>query len=454
MGKRNRTSLLFALLSLFSLPGVQAQTTPLTLQQCIDQALNNNRNIQSATYDLQRTREQVRETAAGLLPQVNLNGSYQYYLKMPVSLIPMSLFDQNAPKDAYAAGTFGTRQTTSATATLEQKIYDGQLLVGLKAAKVAGNVNELQVQATKEDIAYNVSAAYYNIQTLQKRADILQNNLDNQDKLIRNTKLQLDNGITNKTTYNRLVVSRQNTNAQLDGLKNDLVKNMNLLKYLMGIGLGEEIAVEPVGSAGEAAHIATLEKGNAENRTDLRMLKERRYLSVLDKKSIEASYLPTLSTSLNYGYTGYYGSFDPAKQINDKFYPSSAVQLNLKIPVFDGFRKRSQIAQRRIDIARYDNEIELKRQTIDKEIADAAADYNSNLSTLRSAEENRILAEKIYDDMQLQFKNGIVSLNDVLNAQNDMNDAQNTYTNALIRLRIAELDMKKSRSELLSSNIR
>lgn len=453
MEKSTKTPLLFALLSLFSLPGVQAQTAPLSLQQCIDQALSNNRNIQSATYDLQRTREQVRETASGLLPQVNLNGSYQYYLKMPVSLIPMSLFDQNAPKDAYAAGTFGTRQTTAATATLEQKLYDGQLLVGLRAAKVAGNVNELQVQATKEDIAYNVSAAYYNIQTLQKRTEILQNNLDNQDKLIRNTKLQLDNGITNKTTYNRLVVSRQNTSAQLDGLKNDLVKNMNLLKYLMGMNLQEEVAVEPVTDVAEAA-IATLEKGNAENRTDLRMLKERRYLSVLDKKSIEASYLPTLSTSLNYGYTGYYGSFDPAKQINDKFYPSSAVQVNLKIPVFDGFRKRSQIAQRRIDIARYDNEIELKRQTIDKEIADAAADYNSNISTLRSAEENRSLAEKIYDDMQLQFKNGIVSLNDVLNAQNDMNDAQNNYTNALIRLRIAELDLKKSRSELLGNNIR
>lgn len=448
MGIQKKASLLLVLTAFLSL-GARAQSAPLSLQQCIDQALHNNLSIRSAQYDLQKTREQVRETASGLLPQVNVNGSYQYYLKMPVSLIPMSLFDQNAPKDAYAAGTFGTRQTTSATATLEQKIYDGQLLVGLKAAKVAGNVNELQIRGTKEDIAYNVSAAYYNIQTLQKRVEILQSNISNQDKLIRNTKLQLDNGITNKTTYNRLVVSRQNTQSQLDGASNDLVKNKNLLRYLMGTSLDEDINVASVGDAGSALNIASLEKGNAENRTDLRLLKEQRYLSVLDKKSVEAGYLPTLSTTLNYGYTGYYGSFDPAKQINDKFYPSSAVQLNLKIPVFDGFRKRSQIAQRRVDIAKYDNEIELKRQTIDKEIADAAADYNSNVSTLRSSEENKRLSEKIYDDMQLQFKNGIVSLNDVLNAQNDMNDAQTNYTNALIRLRIAELDLKKAKSELL-----
>lgn len=448
MGIQKKASLLLVLTAFLSL-GARGQSAPLSLQQCIDQALHNNLSIRSAQYDLQKTREQVRETASGLLPQVNVNGSYQYYLKMPVSLIPMSLFDQNAPKDAYAAGTFGTRQTTSATATLEQKIYDGQLLVGLKAAKVAGNVNELQIRGTKEDIAYNVSAAYYNIQTLQKRVEILQSNISNQDKLIRNTKLQLDNGITNKTTYNRLVVSRQNTQSQLDGASNDLVKNKNLLRYLMGTSLDEDINVASVGDAGSALNIASLEKGNAENRTDLRLLKEQRYLSVLDKKSVEAGYLPTLSTTLNYGYTGYYGSFDPAKQINDKFYPSSAVQLNLKIPVFDGFRKRSQIAQRRVDIAKYDNEIELKRQTIDKEIADAAADYNSNVSTLRSSEENKRLSEKIYDDMQLQFKNGIVSLNDVLNAQNDMNDAQTNYTNALIRLRIAELDLKKAKSELL-----
>lgn len=420
----------------------------LSLPEATERALSNNLQVKSALYDLQKTREQVKETASGLYPQVNLNGSYQYYLKMPVSLIPASLF--GGPEGSYAAGTFGTRQTTSGTASLTQQLYNGQLFVGLKAAKVATNVNELQVRATREDIVYNVAAAYYNLQQLDKTISILSQNLDNQDALIRNVKLQLDNGLTNKTTYNRLLVNRENTSAQIENTRNTRIKMQNLLNFLMGSDVNEGIIVDSVSSnLADMPLLVTDDPVNMEARTDLKLLHEQKYLSELDRKSERAAYFPTLSTTVNYGASGYNSDFAPGTYINNKFYPSSTFQLNLSIPVFDGFARKSRIAQKSLDIKKYENEIQLKKQSISREVADAVAGYKSNLATLRSSEQNRKLAEKIYDDIQLQYRNGLVSLNDVLSAQNDMNDAQTNYTNALLNLRVAQLDLSKARGELL-----
>jgi outer membrane protein TolC len=378
---------------------------------------------------------------------VNLSGNYQYYLKMPTSLIPASLF--GGPEGTYAAGTFGTRQTTTGTASMTQQLYNGQLLVGLKAAKVAGNVGELQVRATREDIAYNVAATYYNLQTLDKTLSILEQNLANQDALIRNTKLQLDNGLTNRTSYNRLVVNRENTAARIVSVRNDRLKLQNLLNFLMGNDVGQSLVVDSIGSNADIAATAVAGADGADSRTDLRLLEEQKNLSILSRKSEQAGYLPSLSATVNYGATGYNSQMAPFQNINGRFYPSSAFQLNLNIPVFDGFGRKSRIAQKSIDILRYETEIDLKRQTIGREVADAIADFNSNLATLRSSEQNRVLAEKIYNDLQLQYRNGLVSLNDVLTAQNEMNDAQTNYTNALVQLRTAELDLRKSRGQLL-----
>lgn len=471
---QKRRAILFLLLAGLGLAPVvaEAQAT-LSLKEAIDKALQSNLNIKAANYDLQKTQEQVKETSASLYPQVDVKGSYQYYLKLPQTVFDLSAFPIGGGADTlgggstpvsnnnkYAVGTLGLAQSASATGQLTQQLYNGQLLIGLKAAKVATRLNELQIRATKEDIVYNVSATYYNLQTIDRSLAIQQKNLENQDRLIANMKLQLDNGITNKTAYNRLLVKRTTAAAQIENTRNTRIKTFNLMKYLLAVDINSEFSIDSLEDNSESlSPLVSIDRGSADNRADLKLLEEQKTLNILDKKSIQATYLPVLSASVNYGYTGYYDKFAPFtyRQVTDasgtvypRFFPSSALQVNLNIPVFDGFRRKSQVAQKSIDIQQTQNSIELKRQTIDKELADAGANYNSYLATLRSSEENRVMAEKIYADMQLQYRNGIVSLNDVLQAQNDMNDAQTTYVSSLINLRTAELDLKKSRGELLN----
>src|SRR5699024_3817721 len=127
----------------------------------------------------------------------------------------------------------------------------------------------------------------------------------------------------------------------------------------------------------------------------LELLQRQQRLTELEKKSLKASYLPTLSAGINYGYQGNYDSFDPfATELN----PTSLFSVSLSIPIFDGFNRSSKINQKNIEIKQYQNRIRQQRRTVRKEVSDALADYESNFSTLRSQKANRELAKKIYAD--------------------------------------------------------
>jgi outer membrane protein TolC len=59
------------------------------------------------------------------------------------------------------------------------------------------------------------------------------------------------------------------------------------------------------------------------------------------------------------------------------------------------------------------------------------------------------LAEKVYKQIQLQFKEGTVSLTDVIQAENSLLDAQSNYLTSLVQILKAELEWKKATGQLV-----
>jgi outer membrane protein len=406
---------------------VQAQNT-YTLQQCVDSALKNNLNIRSADYDLKKAIEQKREAEASFLPQLNGSGSYQYYTKVPSQLIPSSLFGGGANLPKYITGSFTLPQTTQANAKLDQTLYSGQALIALKAAKANTDIYTVQVKSSQEDVAYNVGATYYNIQALMKKEELYKNNLDNSEKLIKATKLKLDNGIATKTDYNRLLVNRESINANLISTQGQLQEQLVELKFLMGKPLDLPISVNVDSGKNSLPDLMAGETARPERRTDIQLLEAQRAYDEIEKANIKAGFQPTLSLSGNLGTSGYNDHFNPFQNINGSWFGSSYFSLNLSIPIYDGGKKRSQIRQKNIELQQYDAKIELNKLQADKEVATAVINYNTNVVTLRSQYDNVKLADKIYVDRQLQFENGIV-----------------------VNTRTSELDLKKAKGELLDN---
>lgn len=416
-----------------------------TLQQCTEIALTQSLQLKADALDLEHTTALIKQGYSSVLPNININGSYQYSPQVQASVIPAETF--GGPEGSYSVARLGVPQTKSATAELTQTIYNQATFIGLKAAKIMVSGNQLQIKSSREDLAYNVAATYFNIQYLLKQEELTGLLLQNTETLLQSTTEQLAAGLATQTDVDRMTVTRDNTKANLESLKNNKTKYYNLLKVLMNIPLNQVISIEGFNENGIGA-IPTSDY-NAQEKTNYLQLMQRKNVAELEYKRIRAGYVPTLSLFANYGFYGYYSDANPFKNINDRFYPTSTIGVRLKIPVFDGFNIKYQAKQKQIDISKIEIQAQQVLQQNEKEVADAYADIQSNLITYENQKRNLTLAQKVMTDINQQYQSGIARVSDVINTASDLQTAQNNYVTALINLKQAEITLKKAQGTLL-----
>lgn len=75
---------------------------------------------------------------------------------------------------------------------------------------------------------------------------------------------------------------------------------------------------------------------------------------------------------------------------------------------------------------------------------------NNSLITLNTQKENVNLAKEVLSNVENNYKFGLASLTDLLDAETSFADSQNSYTNALLDYKIAEVKLIKAKGELKS----
>lgn len=419
----------------------------LRLQQCIDSALKNSLQLKADQLDMEKTKVSIKQARNNLiLPTATASGSYQYQFKVPVQLVPAELFGGQPGK--YQVAQFSVPQSKSVSIDVSQQIFNASAFIALKAAKAVITQNELQILSSKEDLVYNVSACYYNIQVILRQIQLLEKNLSNTEALLQSTSDQLNAGLATETDVDRLTVSRDNSKASLESSHNNMEKAYNLLKLLMNVSMDALVSVATEDNL-DVTNMPVIDF-NLNQKTNYRQLLESKRIADLERRNIKAGYLPTLTLSNSMGYSGYYSNANPFKNLNDRWYSSSSISLKLSVPVFDGFSKKNQIRQKQIEMDKYDVQAEQIKQQNLKDVADAYQDYKSNLNTLATQQRNLGLAQKVLDDVNIQYKSGIVKVTDVINSQTELHTAQNNYITALINIKQADLNLKKAQGTLIN----
>jgi len=447
--KHTFIALTVAINILLNLPyHVQAQET-LTLEQCVDKSLQQSLQLIADGYDLEKTKAGVKQQFSAFLPNVSASGSYQYAFQVSTSVIPAD--DFGGPAGTYSAVKLGVPQSKSASVTLNQSIFNPSALIALKAAKVAVNLNQLQITSSKEDLVYNVSATYYNIQSVLKQTELSEQSLANTEALLASTQDQLMAGLATQTDVDRLTVTRDNDKANIQSLEDSKEKYYNLLKTLMNLSLNTDISVVPFeGNEAEAA-LLQLPSFDGTTKTNYRQIMENIKISRLQEQNIKAGYLPTLSLNGGYGLYGYSTIVDPFNAINNKYYANSYFGVNLSIPAFDGFSIKYKAKQKHFEMKKYEVQAQQTIQQNNKDVADAYADLKSNYITYENQQRNLLLAQKVMKDIDAQYKSGLVKVSDYINTNTDLQTAQNNFVAALINIKQAELNLKKAQGTLLKN---
>ena len=442
--KSKLPTLLYAMVLMIVSHVAGAQTY--SLQDCIRAALTNNQQLMNSKLDMSAAEYRIKEVKSALLPTIDINGQLLYYNDVPSQYAPASAF--GGASGEYTKLTMGMPQTTSGNIQISQNLYNQAVLIGVKAAKATQEASALQETGTRESLVYNVTSTYYSVQVLGDNLERLAENIHNLEKTTQINAILKENEIVSANVHNRILINLENLRNQYDNQSLLYDKNVTLLKHLMNVDISEEIKITPFEYT---ESLLLVDSDDITQRPDLMLQQAQVKLSEYDKKSVAAGYYPVLTNTATFGYSAYYDSFAPHKQINGDWIKTSYFALSLKIPVFDGFRKQNQLRQKEIAIQKNLNTLSLMRSSANKELVDAKENYITNKNLLASNKKSLDLAEQLFSSSQGEYENGITSITEFLNAQNDLTTARTNYSNALLNLKLAELSLKKANGTLLTN---
>lgn len=424
---------------------VVAQET-LTLQQALKFAIEHKAEAQKARLELENAQYQIDEVRGSALPQVTGSGNLTYNAMLQKVALPGELLGTPGKTIMVA---MGQPWQSTATLKLDQQIFNQAIFTGLKAAKTTREFYRINNALTDEQLIEKVADAYYQVFQLQQQLKTVQTNLDNTTKTQKVIAGLVDAGLAKKIDLDRIEVAVNNLSSNKQQMLNSLQLSENALKFAIGMEIGKQMVL-PAESFDINAAILD-EQPDLSSRTELKLLNAQSDLLNLNKKAIAADYYPTLSFTGNLGYLGMGPQMpilNKSSQVNWSGF--SALGLNLSIPIFKGGSTRAKVNQAEIEIKKLQADIADTRLGLELASDNARSQIKNSLLTVGTNKRNVTLAKDVLDNTQNNYKNGLATLTDLLDAEKAYADAQNNVTLSLLNYKVAEIQLIKANGNLKS----
>ncbi len=434
--------------------GVASITAPsakagMSLKEAINYALQNNPELKKSKFDVSISRETVKQTVAIGLPQVTASGGYQHYNRIPGNWIKNFAPTPGAPE--YIFLQFQQQVNSSGTVGVNQLIFDGSYLVGLKATKQFVDMSKFLEAKTEYDVQVNVSKAYLMVASTRMNIGLLENNIAVLEKSTADVKALFEEGFAEELDYQRLQLSLNNLKVQKQKLENTVDMLLNVLKLQMGMDLTENLElsddIESIDAYIRMSDIANTSSWTPSLRPEFQVLNQAITLGKLDKKRYQMGYLPKLVGFYQHQQMTMrpeFNFFESNLTPNNNWVPSDLFGLQIQWTLFDGLSAQSKIREVQYKIDKAEVDLKSFENAASMEWKNAQNTYNVQLQQAALQKENMDLAQDIYDKTQIKFQEGVGSTLEMAQAESELKNSQINYLNAVYDLVLAKIEYHKA----------
>jgi outer membrane protein TolC len=429
-----KKQLLSMLLALGSVSSFAQTAATLDLATCLQMADTANLTIRNARLDVLMNAKQKDAYLAARLPKLTATGDYKYNAIIPGQVVPAAFFG-GAP-GTYSTVQFGVPFNLSNTVQLTQILYNPQVNYGLRALDINQKVVEIQQRLTEQQVKQEVASTFFNLQAISKQLSFVKGNILSMDKLIHNTEALNREGLIVGTEVDKLKINRLSlVNAQ-QTLEANQIQLETLLRIL--IGLDESAQVNLV--ADELVEKSILVDEATISRPEMELIEAQKQMNAEERKGTNMAYLPSLSFYAAYNYTY---NMKPEDDFR-KGIESAFLGLRLDWTLFDGLEKYNKQKVNAINRDKLENQADLAEQQLTLVTNNAKKQIDIQINSLAIAKEQLQLAQRVYQQTEAQYNQGTVSSNELITADNSLQQAQTNVVAAYVQLRQAELAYLKS----------
>lgn len=432
-------------ISLFSVQAFGQQA--FTVDQALDYALENNVNIKKAKIDQELAKQKVKETVGIGLPQLSAQGKYNYFLNIPVQLLPGEIVGKPG---TFVPVKFGQKQNASGGLTLTQLLFSGSYLVGLESSKAYRETMDLAKEKTDISIKEGILMSYAAILVTEENIKTLVDTKKVVDKTLSDTRATYKVGLIEEQTVEQLEYNHKSLVSSLENLRRSKEKLEVTLKYLMGYPLDKNISLlTSFEEMLEKNKTLVAKEGTVDfsNHIDIRLKDNVVKLNELKLKLQKSKALPTLAAAVNSSYNGYSNEFTFFNR-SQQWFNTSVVALQLDIPIFSGFQRHWQTEQAKLDLEKAKLEKDDTQKNLQSDYFAKAIDYENSYESYRTAQELINLSSNIYRKQNIKYKEGMGTSFELQNIETQLFQAQAKYYQAAMELIQSKIKLDKAKGVL------
>lgn len=419
------------LLSAFSLLG-QSQES-FDLEQAIAFGIANSSAKKIDALELAKANAEIWEYKSIGIPKISGNVNLQHFIDIPTSIFPGEFAGSPG---VYLPVSFGLKNNFNYGLDASVLLFDGSFFIGLKAQQMYREMVKKQSDITDYQIAKNITQAYQSILIAEKNKDQLVKNAELFEKNLQETQVFYDNGFVEKLDVDRLSLTVDNVNAEIEKLERTIHLLKNLLKFQMNYPLEKEIELtESLDDMVDKILIEGYdpeEKIDYSNRPEYETILIGEKLNLINIRSLQSGYLPKLNGFATYSSVLQRDNLFDSEELG--FYPTTIVGLKLDVPIYDGNFRQSKIQQARVDRDKTTIEKMEFERAVTLEVLNARIQFENARSNVNNAKRSESLANSIYEVAQIKFKEGVGSSLELTQAESELFQAQSAYINALFEL--------------------
>ena len=439
------TCVLFA--ALCQIPFTKAQTSGgavLTLEEALQLARSNNRDLKVSGLDVGKQRETLSEAKTHLYPRFDtsvlgaqLLAPLDFTIKKgqlgsfsATGPIPGSNTDLHTPARPIAIASVTATQPLTQLIRIHLFVAEQQLIV---------DASQLSLSEREQKLIDDVRQSYYQVLQSQIQYESQQSVVKYLEELLQLTDRRFSQHAALEA--DRLGVKAEVAKAtyQLTTIEDALLDRKEVLNHLLGRSLQTEFTVEPVPTTlPEQDDLFAARAIALEHRPEIKLAANRVRQARLATKSEKTHYIPDVSIQASY--------FTPA---NINFLPQNigAVGALLTWQPWDWGEKRHKVQQAALAEKQAGLSADDSREQILLEV-------DSNFRRLREARAHLAVTEAIRDAETERLRNQkeaysqqSILLSDLLKQQSALADAESQYHQAVLAYWSARADFQKTLGE-------
>ncbi len=334
----------------------------------------------------------------------------------------------------------------SAAVQADYTIYDKTRDLTLDQLKESLKLSSLQLQQAVQQNVANVYQAYYMLAIATENVEVLEEAIDVSKERLRRNETLMEYGQGNALDVLNAQVDVKRDSVNLLNAKLEVDNSRRNLNISMGREANEAFEVLAITEVDETLDLNTLLEEANQNNIDILINRQNQSVNELDLNIIEAEKRPTLSTNVSYDYT--YADNAPGSFVSTSTSQGFTGSLRLAWTLYDPSRAiRKQNAVLNLDNLRL--ETDRIQQELERDIINAWANYENSKYVLKVENSAVKTNEENFSRTKEQVKIGRLTSIEFRQAQLNLLNAQTSLNNALLNVKLAEIQLLALVGELL-----